>query len=923
MIEARLFGSFQVRIDDVELPRLRSRKSSLLFALLLLNADREVERDYACQVIWPESPLEKSRLSLRQSLNDLRKALGAEGVRLSAPTSRSLLFESSNCDIDTRTFDRLADQPSIGLEEMDRFTGLMVRPLLEQFQSDFVIHERERRVNRLIDRIEAESARAIREGSAIHAVRWTRYAALTTPLSESVCRLHMEALAAVGDLSEAIRFYGEFRLRLWRELHLEPDSDTVRLYRALKDRGRSESEVPALTRRTVRPSNRLIGRSGEQRYLRSLLEESHLITIVGAAGMGKSRLAMELAVTESYPFVSLAPLTVRELLPDHIARELGLSVKDGLNATEALIAHLSTGPEVIVLDNAEHLIDACATLVHTLLSRTDETKLIVTSRVPLGIPREHVFQLNPLNTQPDAKGSSPALDLFVERAQRIAPQQLSLSRDLALLRQICAGLQGIPLALELAAARLRTVNLSRVAEMLDDQMKLLRTVDRTRPDGLHTMESAIRTSFEALGETDRRLFLRLSIFPAPFTVELAERLSTLLGDDDSDELLNGLGVLVDASLVFVAPETGADFRYDMFEAIRQFGRAELQRVGEMAKVEQAFVDDMFELTRAGFEGLGTSDRPHWMAVMASESAHWRYALRICRNADQYAQLVFNVASFWGIQGLGRETAFWLRKVIERREETSLVRLARALAGLGIYHWEQCETIEAERNACEAIEVARQSGDRDVLSRALNTYALALRQACRFEDAYSVATEAMAVALSLEGSRLIPTLRGNLGRCAILVGRYEEGREHLMEARGQFEARGLPKEVSFCDYGIAASFWREGEWRLAKACFERAMPVMIAQKDLVNAGWAFQEFFLMCLSCGDGIGAAHALGIVRMLEGQTRWKILHSGDGSTERLVDEARHALGIVHWDSVLAETRNWDLPRAVQWAFSWRAPGG
>jgi len=511
-----------------------------------------------------------------------------------------------------------------------------------------------------------------------------------------------------------------------------------------------------------------------------------------------------------------------------------------------------------------------------------------------------------------------AAGLFLERANRVASQQVSLARDAVLLNKICVGLQGIPLALELAAARLRSVSLAHVANLLDDQMKLLRAVDRTHPDGVRTMESAIRASYDAISEKERQVFRQLCVFPTSFSLDQATQLLGRIEPIDDLPVIDALGRLVDSSLLFVAPAGPEEFRYGMFEAIRQFGLAQLTAEREIESTEQAFVDVMARLMERAFDGIGTGDRPRWMEMLNAESDHWRHALQICRDADQYASLVFCVASYWSLQQLGRETAFWLRKVIDQRAETSPHRLARALAGLGIFHWEQCENEIADAYASEAIVVAEASGDMDLLARALNTQALVYRQACRFEDAYHVATKALDAALSLSASRLVPVFQVNLGRCAALCGRYVEARDLISTARATFVRRGLPKEVSFCDYALAGALWRSGAFEESRDCFFRAFPVMVVQNDYLNAGWAFQDFLLMCMCFNDARSAANLVGIVRMIEKRTQNKILFSADGETERTVARAKEILGDTRWNHIVEESQGWDLSKAVDYVLCW-----
>jgi len=257
-ISARLFGSFEVAIDGVDLPKLRSRKSYLLLALLMLHANREVERDFACQALWPESTLEKARLGLRQCLNDVRSALGPSAWRLGSPTTRSLLLNCEGCEIDVVEFDKVCLKQDLTTERVDRLLSLFRRPLLEQYDADFVYFERDHRTNKLLGVIEHESKRAIDSGESSTAARWARYALTLIPHSESACRCAMKALAVENDIPEALQIYSEFRLRLWREMRREPNAETIAVYHSLKTGVQPNGAGQLQHKRTIRSVRHLM-----------------------------------------------------------------------------------------------------------------------------------------------------------------------------------------------------------------------------------------------------------------------------------------------------------------------------------------------------------------------------------------------------------------------------------------------------------------------------------------------------------------------------------------------------------------------------------------------------------------------------------------------------------------------------------------
>ncbi len=444
-------------------------------------------------------------------------------------------------------------------------------------------------------------------------------------------------------------------------------------------------------------------------------------------------------------------------------------------------------------------------------------------------------------------------------------------------------------------------------------MRLLRAVDRTRPDGMKTMESAIRASYDALTPSDKSVFRQLCAFPASFSIELAE---ALVGSDQQDSLDR----LVEGSMLFVVSSTD-DIRYGMYEVIRQFGGSCLEDLGESESTHLQFISVIFALTKQAAPMMATNHRPFWLKKLTLERDNWQKALQACKDGNTFAEGVFSLAGYWAVATQGRETAFWLRQILLRKETIAAPLVARAVAGLGIFYWEQCDAENANRYSEEAMILARAQEDRAVLARALNTRGLVLRLVGRYEEAYVLATEALEVATEIGNEGFMTTFRGNVGRCATFCGRYAEGLEHLSAVRDTYIERGLPREAAALTYAMAWNYSSSGNTPRALELYAESLPVFLVENADIYLGWALHDFLLMCLAHGDDAASVHIFGAIRMIERTSQTKIYYSVDGESESKLRGVKERLGESEWKRIMNLTHEWDLQKCVDYALSWTPP--
>lgn len=534
------------------MPRVRGRSIEWLLALLVLRHGRAVDRSWLAGTLWSESEEGQARHNLSDALTHLRKALGSEGGRIQSPSRETLTLDLTGADVDLLVFDRAiqAGDEAALRNAVDCYAA----PLLEGCYEAWVGLERENREQACLAVLETLADRAGERGNASEAIRYLRKAEALDPLRDTVARRLMTALQATGDSAAAIEVYHRLRHRLHEELAADPDAATTRLFQEIRQQGREGEKgsknllnhplLPLSPSPLPHPLTALIGRAQEIREIAEALASSRMVTLIGGGGVGKTRLAIEAAravsprFAQGVAFVALASLSDAALLPAFVATALGIEEETGPDASfliRALVGWLLTHEVLLVLDNCEHLIEATAALTQTLLERCPDLHILATSRQRLGLTGEVAWRVPSLpvpEPEPISERAKngvetaldyPAIRLFVERAAMARPGfRLTEIEDARAVAQICHRLDGIPLAIELAAARVNALRVGQIATRLDDRFQLLTGGARTALPRHQTLGALIDWSYHLLTTPEQAMLCRLSVFAGRWTLEVAE-----------------------------------------------------------------------------------------------------------------------------------------------------------------------------------------------------------------------------------------------------------------------------------------------------------------------------------------------------------------------------------------------------------------
>jgi predicted ATPase/DNA-binding CsgD family transcriptional regulator len=657
-----------------------------------------------------------------------------------------------------------------------------------------------------------------------------------------------------------------------------------------------------------RPLNRLIGREQELLEIKRLIPTTQLLTLTGAGGCGKTRLALQLgrdasataAFTDGVWWVELADLTDPALLPQQIATALGIVEQAGRSLTDTLTDFLQPKELLLMLDNCEHLVTACAHLVELLLSTCPRLRILATSREALNIPGELVW-LVPSLPLPQTSSLPPpgelaqygAIQLFIERATAVLPSFALTAENAGAVLQICSRLDGIPLATELAAARVNVLTVEQIAARLDDAYRLLTGGRRTALPRQQTLRATMDWSYSLLSEQERILFRRLSVFAGGCTLEAAEAICTDEGIAE-DEVLDVLTHLVDKSLV-VSEEREGEKRYRLLETIRQYSQERLWEAGEVARLQErhwTWYTGLVE--QAGLDVLGPQ-QVAWFNRFEREHDNLRAAfgrLLECGEAEIPARIAGGVFyHFWLYRGYRTEGRTILERILTQYAEQTSTR-AWVLLNAGLLAFYQEGTTRAQILLEEGLLLSRTLADRRLIAYILNGLGYLRHSQGDDERAIALYEECLPLLREVDDKPVLGLALSGWGLALLALGEYERARALCEESLALARVLGSPDRVAASLTDLALAELEQGKDERARALCEECLAIRqqlgdkggyahtlsilgrlaLQQDGVERATRCYRESLLLRQEMGEKEGVASALeGLagVAAIRGQTR------------------------------------------------------
>jgi len=581
---------------------------------------------------------------------------------------------------------------------------------------------------------------------------------------------------------------------------------------------------------TLEPRNNLplqrtsfVGREQEVEDVKRLLGTTQLLTLTGAGGCGKTRLAVQVAreVADEYPdgtwFVELAALVDPTHVVHALAAALGMREVPGHALPAGLIEFLSGKTLLVVLDNCEHVVDAAAHVADVMLQASAQLCILATSREPLGCVGETTWRVPSLN-------QAESVRLFTERARAARPKLNLGDAQSPALAEICRRLDGIPLALELAAARVRVFSVGQIAARLDDRFRLLSGGPRTAMPRQQTLQAAVDWSYTLLSEPERAVLRRLSVFAGGWTFEAAE--AVVAGDGvHSYAVLELLAQLVDKSLVLAEEQHGA-IRYRLLETIRQFAFGRLEEAAEATGARERHVAYFLELAELAEPMMRGPDALEWVDRLDAEHDNLRAALAWSLEQDGDAALRLSGALgwFWWSRSNHTEGRRWLAQALTATSDRTRAR-AKALHGAGWLAHHQRDLREARILFDESLAIARELEDHWTVAWALH----GLGRVAYFENdptsTRSLARESLSIAEELGDAWLIAYALHLLGIAAYIEGDYATSRGYYERSLAIRRELGYQEGISVLLSLLGIVAVREQEFARAHALFTEALSTM--------------------------------------------------------------------------------------------------
>ena len=580
-----------------------------------------------------------------------------------------------------------------------------------------------------------------------------------------------------------------------------------------------------------------VGRDAQLTQLQEMMASNRLVTLTGAGGVGKTRLAIQLAAglagefSDGVWYVDLAPITDPELVPLTVARALGLPDQPGRSTMDTVLRFVRDRQMLVVLDNCEHLLDASAVLIDALLSAGPGLALITTSREPIGVAGEVGWRV------PSLSLADEAVELFADRARHARPDFTLTADNATTVTEICRRLDGLPLAIELAAARVRALSLTEILDSLHDRFRLLTGGARTAVRRQQTLRASVDWSHALLTEPERVLFRRLAVFAGGFDLEAAQAVAGG-GELERYQVLDQLTLLVDKSLV-VTDNTGAVTRYRLLETVRQYA---LDKLGESAEANavRSRHRDYYTAMAALLDAPARSDYEQRLEQAEAEADNLRAAFGWSREnceAELALALASSLQPLWQARGRLREGLAWFDAAFadldaEHAEVAAVVR-ARALADRAVLATLMAAAYSLDQ-AQEALAIAREVDDPALLARALTACSV-IAVFANPEVARAYFAEAIGLARALDDRWRLSQLLGWQSVAAAAAGDPIAGRAAGQEGRDLAEAIGDRFHSRQCRWSLGWAQLFQGDLAGAAAQFgEVAAEAEAAHDEMSNA-----------------------------------------------------------------------------------------
>lgn len=917
MLSLSLLGPVEVHIGERPLFHFSTKKAQALLIYLAVQNRHVHQREALMTLLWPGSPLKSAQQSLRQTLYLLQKTLQSENTDPPLILSERYAIHmnpEARLAVDVAQFEVLSAslcKPSDWQKAVSLYRGEFLAdfflPDCDPFEEWAAVKRAglQRQVQEVLQRLVTHYLVNGDLAGAETAVR--RQLALDN-LNEGTHRQLLRIMAENGRRQEALTHYDTLYQLLVDDLAIEPELKTISLVEAIRA-GEPVKPLPVSSRQPANepdpPKHNLphlltsfIGREKEMEEIAGLVARYRQVTLTGVGGIGKTTLSIQVGhklldtFTDGIWLVELAPIVNPGLVPQTIAYTLGLWVSSNRPILDVLLDFLREKKCLIILDNCEHLIQATAQFTRVSLQACPQLKILATSREILDVPWESLFYVPPLSTPENCQVSGldhwrqyEAMRLFVDRAAMALSGFQVTPNNIMPLAQICQRLDGIPLALELAAARVKILTTDQISARLDSRFRLLSGGSHIVLPRHQTLRALVDWSWDLLSNAEQDLLQRLSVFSGSMKLEAVE--AVCMGDGlDADDLLDLLTALVKKSLVIARREQGQKTRFRLLETIRQYAQERLETASQADRFRKRHLDYFQQLAEQAEKELARKDQVVWMKLLERELDNIRTALIWARenNIESGLRITTALWLFWD-NNHECEGEEWLAQLLPLANSVRPALKARALWMRGRLNYYQGKVHDAHVLIKESITLSRKSGDQQELAFGLHilgattfnrgeSQTLLMESLALFrslEDKLGIAEVLSRLAgieenheqavLYLEESELLYREQGHLAGIAELLCIYT--RVMILQENFDFECvkhmleEALAIEESLGCMGMARSlmglgtmYFRAGKYRQACDYLERSLSISHQTGDRLYNYWAYNQLGYVFLRMGE-------------------------------------------------------------------------
>lgn len=666
---------------------LRSRLQQHLLAMLAVNAGSPVAADALVDALWGDALPDRPIPALRSQVFRLRRHLDPVGVEVATDGMAYRLV----CDaewIDAARFERLAgdardsrDDPAAALRAVDEALGLWHGNAYAELGDHDAIRAEAARLEQLrLDTLEHRAELCLALGRPSEAGRTLDAVEHERPFSERPVELRMRALVREGRHADALRAFAEFRTRLGEDLGLEPSPDLCALEAQVL-----RHETPTLPAIGL-PGNSFVGRDADLAEASGRLARARLVTLTGPGGVGKTRLAFQVANELELRFLDgvfvceLAKITDPDAVASTLADALRVEERGDCSMVDRMVSSLRTRRALLVIDNCEHVAAAARDVIEEILGATANVAILATSRRRLGVQGEQLVHVRPLEVPDGRDETAPSVRLFVDRAVAVRADLVLDDRDFDAVCELCRRVDGLPLGIELAAAACMTRSPAETLAELSDETARLADVERG-VDRHRSLAAVVDWSYRLLSARDRAVCRNLAVFTGSFTAEAA---AAVVGSDAG--LRESLAALLDQSLL-VADSSGPVPRHSMLEPIRRFARGRLRETGELPTASARHAAWAAAFVESADRGLRGPEERMWINAVGAEFTNLRsaHAWSLQHDPDTAARIVGGL--FWyAYWHAPSEVVTWAEGTIERSADIAGRHLVGAFATAALGAW---------------------------------------------------------------------------------------------------------------------------------------------------------------------------------------------------------------------------------------------